>query len=100
MEAAPLMGLATETRTRLSPRSNRSSTQTRPPFRIILMRYRWKLLIPILYCALTALLLWPLVRHVRGAVADTIGDPLLNAWTLRWVQHALITDPLHLYNGN
>jgi hypothetical protein len=100
MEAALPMGLATAPRSQRVPRFRRSSTQTRPPIRSILIRVRWYLFIPALYCALTVLLLWPLVQHVRSAVADTIGDPLLNAWTLRWVQHALVTDPLHLYNGN
>ena len=61
---------------------------------------RWHVLVPALYAAITCVLLWPLVAHVGSAVADTIGDPLLNAWTLRWVQHAVLTDPLRLYDGN
>jgi hypothetical protein len=68
--------------------------------RALLARYRWYLLIPALYTLLTIVLLWPLVAHITSAVAETIGDPLLNAWTLRWVQHALITNPTHLYDGN
>ncbi|MGI8687142.1 MAG: hypothetical protein ACR2M3_01065 [Thermomicrobiales bacterium] len=64
------------------------------------VRFRWHLVIPALYLGITALLLWPLVFHIRSAVADTVGDPLLNAWTLRWVQHALVTQPGHLYDGN
>ena len=58
------------------------------------------LLIPALYTGLTVVMLWPLVAHLTSAVADTLGDPLLNAWTLRWVQHALVTNPAHLYDGN
>ncbi len=27
-------------------------------------------------------------------------DPLLQVWIARWVQHALVTDPLHLYDAN
>ncbi len=60
----------------------------------------WYVTIPCAYTALTMIMLWPLVRHVGSAVADTIGDPLLNAWTLRWVQHALIANPSHLYDAN
>lgn len=85
------MGLATEQRThRLSP----------PQVRAVLIRFRWHLAIPALYTLLSLILLWPLVVHIRSAVADTLGDPLLNAWTLRWVQHALVTRPMHLYDGN
>ncbi len=65
-----------------------------------LSRFRWHLRIPALYLLLTILLLWPLVGHLRSAVPDTISDPLLNTWTLRWVQHALVTNPTHLYDGN
>lgn len=71
-----------------------------PRARATLRRFRWYILIPALYAGLTVILLWPLVAHLTSAVADTIGDPLLNAWTLRWVQHALVTNPAHLYDGN
>ena len=64
------------------------------------VRFRWNLIIPALYIGITAILLWPLVLHIRSTVPDSLGDPLLNAWTLRWVQHALVTQPGHLYDGN
>ncbi len=79
---------------------------TRRPFAGIasiknsMIRFRWYLGIPALYLGITVILLWPLVFHIRSAIADTLGDPLLNAWTLRWVQHALVTQPGHLYDGN
>ena len=60
----------------------------------------WHGIIPLLYLLATLLLLWPLVAHLRSGVAETEGDPLLNAWTLRWVQHSLLTHPTHLYDGN
>jgi len=65
-----------------------------------LQAWRWYWLIPLVYVLITALMLWPLVAHLRSAVPDAEADPLLNAWTLRWVQHALVTDPLNLYNAN
>ncbi|MGI8856234.1 MAG: hypothetical protein ACR2JW_10820 [Thermomicrobiales bacterium] len=68
--------------------------------RLSLRRFRWYIIIPLLYIGLTVVMLWPLVTHVKTAVADTLGDPLLNVWTLRWVQHALVTNPAHLYDGN
>jgi len=69
-------------------------------FRAFVLTCRWRVGIVFAYCALTAVMLWPLVRTVNSAVAETDGDPLLNAWALRWVQHALLTDPLHLYDAN
>jgi hypothetical protein len=87
------MGLATAHPPLLSP-----PRRARP--RVSLRRFRWYVLIPALYTGLTVVMLWPLVAHLTSAVADTIGDPLLNAWTLRWVQHALVTNPTHLYDGN
>lgn len=65
-----------------------------------LRTWRWYAVVPLLYLLLTMLMLWPLVAHLRSAVPDAEADPLLNAWTLRWVQHALVTDPLNLYNAN
>lgn len=87
------MGLATAPRALTLP--DELKTLPKP-----IRRYRPYILVPLLYAGLTVVLLWPLVTHLRSAVPDTLGDPLLNAWTLRWVQHALVTDPAHLYNGN
>ncbi len=60
----------------------------------------WYWIIPILYFIATITLLWPLVAHLRSGVGDTEGDPLLNTWTLRWVQHTMLSHPAHLYDGN
>lgn len=89
------MGLATAQTpdTRIRPRPNIR-------IRAAIARSRWYLIIPALYIGISAILLWPLVLHIRSAVADSLDDPLLNAWTLRWVQHALVTQPTHLYDGN
>jgi len=78
----------------------RQTSQPMTHLRTLAVRTRWYLIIPGLYAVITVVLLWPLVVHVRSAVADTLGDPLLNVWTLRWVQHALVTQPTHLYDGN
>ena len=61
---------------------------------------RWYFLVPLAYCGVAVAMLWPLVTHLTSAVADTEGDPLLNAWALRWDQHALRTRPLHMYDAN
>jgi len=92
-EVASRMGLATA-RTTHRPSWGIASIKNST------IRFRWHLIIPALYIGITAILLWPLVFHIRSAVAERLDDPLLNAWTLRWVQHALVTQPGHLYDGN
>jgi len=86
------MTSATQSET-ISPSSLRS-------IRHAIYAHRWHIGILFAYIALTAVMLWPLIRTVSSAVAETDGDPLLNAWALRWVQHALLTDPTHLYDAN
>jgi hypothetical protein len=55
----------------------------------------------LLACLLLALVnTHPLWLHLADAVPSDIGDPLLNAWVLAWDAHALLTDPLHLFDAN
>ncbi|HKG15573.1 MAG TPA: hypothetical protein VKB12_19795 [Pyrinomonadaceae bacterium] len=51
------------------------------------------------FCALTAVMTWPWVLHLRDAVADR-GDPYMIAWTLWWDYHQTFTDPLRLFDAN
>ncbi|HWS89134.1 MAG TPA: hypothetical protein VN282_19335 [Pyrinomonadaceae bacterium] len=51
------------------------------------------------FCLLTALMTWPWVRHLRGAVADA-GDPYMIAWALWWDYHQTFNDPLNLFHAN
>ena len=39
---------------------------------------------------------WSALHH---QVAD-LGDPLLYGWTWSWTRHALLSNPLHLFDGN
>jgi hypothetical protein len=50
------------------------------------------------FLALAIALTWPLALHLDAAVPD-FGDPLLNAWIVDWVCHALTHDPLHLFDA-
>lgn len=43
---------------------------------------------------------WPLVRHLSTSIPQDLGDPLGQAWFLAWGGHALVTQPLHLFQGN
>lgn len=49
-------------------------------------------------CA-TLWMTWPLAPRAGSTLQD-LGDPLFEIWVMRWVQHALVADPLNLYHAN
>jgi len=53
----------------------------------------------LLFLTLTGVMTNPLVLHLASAVEDK-QDALLNTWIIAWVGHALITEPLNLFNAN
>jgi hypothetical protein len=50
--------------------------------------------------ALAALTSWPLVLHLPSRIAPDLGDPVRTAWQVAWVGHAMLHDPLHLFEAN
>jgi hypothetical protein len=55
--------------------------------------------------ALSGLLLailtsWPLVLHMGSRIAPDLGDPVRTAWQIAWVGHAMLHDPLHIFDSN
>ena len=54
----------------------------------------------IIYTLLALILTYPLVFNLTTTVPNDIGDPLLNTWILAWDSHALLTNPLNLFNAN
>jgi hypothetical protein len=50
--------------------------------------------------ALALLVTWPLVLHLPSRIAPDLGDPVRTAWQIAWVGHALVHDPLHLFDSN
>jgi hypothetical protein len=50
------------------------------------------------FLALAIGLTWPLAPRITTAVSDP-GDPLLNAWILDWVCHALVHQPFSIYDA-
>jgi hypothetical protein len=46
------------------------------------------------------LMSWPLALHLGGDIAKDLGDPLLQAWQVAWIGHALVTSPLDLWQAN
>lgn len=49
---------------------------------------------------LAVLTSWPLVLHLPSRIAPDLGDPVRTAWQIAWVGHALLNDPLHLFDSN
>ena len=43
---------------------------------------------------------WPLVLHMGSRIAPDLGDPVRTAWEIAWVGHAMLHDPLHLFDSN
>jgi hypothetical protein len=43
---------------------------------------------------------WPLVLHMPSRIAPDLGDPVRTAWQIAWVGHAMLHDPLHIFDAN
>ena len=50
--------------------------------------------------ALAVLTSWPLVLHLSSRIAPDLGDPVRTTWQIAWVGHAMLHDPLHLWDSN
>jgi hypothetical protein len=50
--------------------------------------------------ALAVVTSWPLVLHMSSRIAPDLGDPVRTAWEIAWVGHAMLHDPLHLFDSN
>ncbi|HSS20909.1 MAG TPA: hypothetical protein VLL54_12615 [Pyrinomonadaceae bacterium] len=57
-----------------------------------------ELLILLAFVAITILMTWPWVLHLRDGVSDP-GDPYLNAWIMWWDYFQTFHDPLHLFQA-
>ena len=64
-------------------------------------RVRWEWLLACLGgLALACVFTWPTLRHPWTTIPGDIGDPTLQAWQVAWAGHALLTDPLNVWNTN
>ncbi len=57
----------------------------------------WVILAGVLLAVLTS---WPLVLHMPSRIAPDLGDPVRTAWQIAWVGHAMLHDPLHIFESN
>lgn len=46
------------------------------------------------------LMTWPLVRHLSSTVPHSTADPLAQAWHVAWGGHALLNQPLDVFDAN
>ncbi|MFQ6014165.1 MAG: hypothetical protein ACE5NP_01815 [Anaerolineae bacterium] len=60
----------------------------------------WPFFIFVVYTILSLAATHPLWLHLTTQIAGDIGDPLLNTWIIAWDVHALLTDPIHLFDAN
>jgi hypothetical protein len=49
---------------------------------------------------LAVLTSWPLALHLSSRISPDLGDPVRTAWEVAWVGHAMLHDPLHLFDSN
>jgi len=57
----------------------------------------WVILAGVLLAVITS---WPLVLHLPSRIAPDLGDPVRTAWQIAWVGHAMLHDPLHIFDSN
>jgi hypothetical protein len=50
--------------------------------------------------ALAVLTTWPLVLHLSTRIAPDLGDPVRTSWEIAWVGHAMLHQPLHVFDAN
>ncbi|HWX96841.1 MAG TPA: hypothetical protein VNZ01_08300 [Solirubrobacteraceae bacterium] len=50
--------------------------------------------------ALAVITTWPLILHMPSRIAPDLGDPVRTAWEVAWVGHAILHQPLHLFDAN
>ena len=61
-------------------------------------KYSLNALIFLFFVLLTVILTYPTIFHLNDALGG--GDDVFNAWVLAWGTHAVMTDPLNVFNAN
>ena len=49
---------------------------------------------------LTVVMTWPIAPRILTAGRSDSGDGRYSIWNVAWVAHALVVDPLHVYDAN
>jgi hypothetical protein len=80
-----------------TPGVERSSTRWAPSPEISRAEILWVILGGV---ALALVTTWPLVLHMGTRIAPDLGDPVRTVWEVAWVGHALLHNPLHVFDSN
>jgi hypothetical protein len=83
----------------LEPTVERSSRRARwePSPALARAEIAWIVLAALMLAVITS---WPLVLHLPSRIAPDLGDPVRTAWEVAWVGHAMVHQPLHLFDAN
>jgi hypothetical protein len=81
--------------TTAAPASSRPAWLPSP--RLSRAELAWALVAAVALAVLTS---WPLLLHMGSRIAPDNGDPVRTAWQIAWVGHALLHNPLHLFDSN
>jgi hypothetical protein len=49
---------------------------------------------------LAVLVTWPLALHLPSRIEPDLGDPIRTAWEVAWVGHAMLHQPLRIFDAN
>jgi MFS family permease len=83
------------------PSTTEATAPSRPSWspspRISRAEVGWAILAAVVLAVVTS---WPLVAHMSSRIAPDNGDPVRTAWQISWVGHAILHDPLHLFDAN
>jgi hypothetical protein len=58
------------------------------------------LLVALAGVLLSLVMNWPLPAHLGSHIGEDLGDPVRTAWQVAWEGHALLHQPLHIYQAN
>jgi hypothetical protein len=62
-------------------------------------RLFWAATLTFAFAAAAVFMSWPYAQHLSDATVVGF-DPFLQIWLSEWIQHILVTNPLHLYDAN
>jgi hypothetical protein len=80
-----------------TPRERRAAVSWAPSPALSRRELLWVALAGLALAVLTS---WPLILHLPSRIAPDLGDPVRTAWQIAWVGHAMLHDPLHLFDAN
>jgi hypothetical protein len=63
------------------------------------LTHEWTV-VSVIALVIAVIMTWPAAYHPSTTIPADIWDPTLQAWQVAWAGHAVLTDPLHVFNSN